>query len=67
MSEQHRHKCENGRLCYCADTWKCAERGYCLCECGATRGASRDSEWINSHATKRQPHERFWPGERRSA
>ena len=59
MKREHRnHRCENGILCVCHDAPNpCKERGYCVCKCGATRGLSRHSLWIKSHATS--PHTTF--------
>lgn len=53
-AREHKHECEenphgdDGRLC--------ESRGYHRCRCGATCGASVNSEWLKSHATA------GWPG-----
>lgn len=45
----HRHECTHAHID------DCKKRGYCVCECGATKGVAKTSVWIKSHAEKGAP------------
>lgn len=47
-TREHEHRCE---LDASLDTRVCLGRGYHECQCGATCGVAKGSEWIKSHAT----------------
>lgn len=56
---QHRHECVENP--HGDDGERCHQRGFHLCNCGATAAAldTGSGEWIKSHATEGWPGEQF--------